>query len=610
MPGLFGCISLDSSVNLKTKVEDMSKICSYHPSRTLWKEDRLSSKFSEVRRWKRSIPGPAPYEVSEDGLGLLVDGWILSVEGEEVRDSAQAGLAVLESYRRKGPAFIENIDGEFNLFLSDEKNHVFMLANDRFGLRPLFYSQNDHVFAFGFEGKQVVSAMDNTPELDLQYAWNYLSYGRAVLGDYSFFKNVKMLRPACRVVVKAGKTDTTEYWRLEYKPQAITKSFTDELVDTFKTAVKRRIFSGVRYGLTLSGGLDSRMVAAALAEYTDQRVTAVTFGTLDSEEVRYACTVADRLGIAQKLIELVPGDFLKNARYGARLSEGHDLFVQSYGIKVFDSVKEEIDAAATGLALDLTLGGSYIDSLKTAVVQEKTDIERSLKKKLSYFPSEMLQKMFSADYRRIDKKNEHAIDELLKRCWQEDAENTADAFALYARVHRIVSFRQGWQRLFLEDITPTFDYTFMNLISKVPPEERRNHRIYIKFLEKLSPETAYIPYQRTNLPAIVPTQYWDEAIRIETERERLYDRINCETKLGIKYPRYSTNYGDWLRFDGEWRSFVSEILLPSNSKFYDLSHLDKTTVSTMVEEHQKGICDHRQRLLQIISLALAIEQNL
>ena len=134
---------------------------------------------------------------------------------------------------------------------------------------------------------------------------------------------------------------------------------------------------------------------------------------------------------------------------------------------------------------------------------------------MSYFSTDEVAQLFPHDHRQITEKNRQMIADLRSRYRQENMADTADAIALYARVQRIIFFRQGWQRLYVEDITPTFDYDFVDLLLSIPAAQRLDHKAYMHFLKLISPSTLGIPYQRTNLPAIVPVEYWEEG---ETDR--------------------------------------------------------------------------------------------
>ena len=344
MPGLFGCVLLNMKARCRPSGGHHGG-CLFLSSFTATCGSKTGCILQgvEVRRWRRDVPGPTPHYARNGDIRISVDGWILSVDGTRCSSPADSASLLIRSYQEKGHRFIDGVEGEFNLFLLDEKRNLSILANDRFGLRPCFYSYNEEVFCFGFEGKQIVRALERRPELDLGYAWNYLSFGRAVLGDHTFYKQVRTLGPASLVLIEKGKVAIQRYWRIQYRPTEIDADFYENLAGVFRRAVEKRIFPGVRYGLTLSGGLDSRVVAQVLSDKTSNSALAITFGNLESDEVRYAVSVADRLAMQKRIIELFPGDFIDNARLGSKFSEAHDLFVQSYGLKVFSAVKNNVD---------------------------------------------------------------------------------------------------------------------------------------------------------------------------------------------------------------------------------------------------------------------------
>src|SRR5262249_2427677 len=139
-------------------------------------------------------------------------------------------------------------------------------------------------------------------------------------------------------------------------------------IATFRQAVAHQTQALLRYGVSLSGGLDSRTVLCSLSQRKNGKLRAYSWGVSDiHDEVAIARHTAYQLGVPWQYLPLAPADFISQAGRGVFLTEGLDLAVQSYGLKVYPLIRQRTDALLTGLALDVTLGGSYLSpSLVTA----------------------------------------------------------------------------------------------------------------------------------------------------------------------------------------------------------------------------------------------------
>jgi asparagine synthetase B (glutamine-hydrolysing) len=347
-------------------------------------------------------------------------------------------------------------------------------------------------------------------------------------------------------------------------------------------------------------------LASVLAPATQGSAVACSYGIPDSQEVILAHAVANRLGMPWKCVPLGPSDFITHAAEGVRITEGLDLCVQSYGLVVYPKLSQEADIAFTGLALDVSLGGSYLDA---CLFNSDMDSEKALaiiRRKLSYFDDDLLRQLFGSS------QIVQTAENLLREVWEPNLMQTnwndfADQFALRFRASRMLFMRQNWQRLFLEDATPTFDNDFVDLILQIPTHERINHRIYKRFMQCLCPHLMDIPYQRTLLPPSVPIEFWEEGGRLEAQREALYENIWRATGQHIPYMRYATNYNEWFRMDAEWIKWTDNLLLGTECRLIGLG-LNHKTVRQILEEHRNGRRNHRQGLLQLLTLELFLRE--
>jgi asparagine synthase (glutamine-hydrolysing) len=551
---------------------------------------------------------------SRDGsVGVILDGWIWSFPSGETNDGpdgeVDAVTKCLEGYLREGIDFVRGLNGEFTMAVWDERDGSVWLVNDRYGLRPLQYCHDGDELFFAPEGKAILAATGKAPRLDMTMLMQYLAISRAFQGSRTFFRGITLLPPASILRWRSGTVTRERYWDYLYRPlPSIGDDFIEEMGAKFVRAVRRRAGKRYRHAVALSGGLDSRLVAGGLVEVGDKPPVALTFGIPDSDEVTLARRVADRLGIPWHFMELGPSDFIEQAPQAVRISEGLDLCVQGYGLSVFPKLAEMADVCFTGLLIGSLLSGRHMDA---ALLSPEMGGEEAFslirRREVSYFSDEILERMFVSG--NIASRSEA----ILRKMWEPEAMQTnwADHAERFFLQHRglVVITRQVWQRLFLEDASPSFDNDFIDMILQIPARERLNHKTYRRFINRLLPDLADIPYQRTLLPTSSPLEFWEEGSRIESLREALYRNISCATggDVHIPYKRYSTNYDEWLRLDKDWARFTDELLLSPSARFSDAG-IDGETVREMVLDHRAGKGNYRQGILQLMTLELFLRE--
>lgn len=602
MPGIVGVVSSDPRRDEAILDRMASAIC-HKPNYVVSRQRSRLGLFACVHLglFDHAVSVTSP----DSQVGLLLDGWIfepLDGSGERTDSGLDIAAYCLQRYLSQGIDFVRQINGQFNLVIWDERQGSVWLCNDRYGLRPLQYSVDGDGLLFAPEGKAILAGTKKSPKLDRITFVNYLLMGRAVPGSRTFFEGIQSLPAASILRWKNGQVTHTRYWDYVYKPRdVIDDDFIDELVEAFRRGVRRYIKPKYRYAITLSGGLDSRVVASALAQETQRSALACTFGMSESQEVTLARATADRLGMLWKYIPLEPKDFIVHASEAARLNEGLDLCVQGYALLVHSQLREYADIGFSGLSLDVSLGGSFLD---TRLLDPDMDSERAwglLRKKLSNFDDNTLRSLVNCEH------GLPAVDNV-QDVWEPGLKHTnwadhTDRFVLQYRQRRIIFLRQIWQRLFLEDATPTFDYDFIDLILQIPTRERLEHRTYRRFMQRLCPELMEIPYQRTLLPPAVPVEFWGESTRLEERREALYFDIWRATQgqVHLPYKRHGTNYDEWLRADEGWKAWTDKLLMSDDCRLLAFG-LNPSPVHQMVEEHRTGQREHRQCLLQLLTL--------
>jgi len=206
---------------------------------------------------------------------------------------------VLNAYLTWGAdAAVAKLRGMFAFAAIDFERQEVLLARDRLGKKPLFYTVKDGALIWSSELEplyQVAGPFDADPEaLDEYLAWQYIAAPRTI------YKGVRSLPPGhlATVDLKSGEIRERRYWDLQFREDRSLslEDWGERLDAAIRDAVKVRFMSDVPFGAFLSGGIDSSLVVAYMAELMEQPVKTFTIGfnEADFSETEYARQVAEQ----------------------------------------------------------------------------------------------------------------------------------------------------------------------------------------------------------------------------------------------------------------------------------------------------------------------------
>ena len=184
-------------------------------------------------------------------------------------------------YEEYGREMTSHLEGMFAFALYDIKNSLILLVRDRAGKKPLYYFQNGNVFVFASELRALSRHQAMPREISLQALSDYFSF-QYVPQPGTIFKNVFKLPPAHKLELntRSGKQNITRYWQVSYEPKC--EIFYNDASKTLRNlvteSVKARLMSDVPYGVFLSGGVDSTIIAGVMAEICESQVKAFSIG--------------------------------------------------------------------------------------------------------------------------------------------------------------------------------------------------------------------------------------------------------------------------------------------------------------------------------------------
>lgn len=225
---------------------------------------------------------------------------------------------LLELISRRGlETALNKVDGMFAFALWDRREKRLFLARDRFGEKPLFYTQRGDGFAFASELTALEKLKSLKLEVSRENVARYFSCGY-VPSPFSIYEDVFKLPPGSLLTWKAGEAPkVVEYWSIddvaraamsERRPITMADA-ADELDRLILASVAERMSADVPVGVFLSGGIDSSLVTAAMQKCASRPVTTLTLGFEDPRfnEANHARAVAEHLG-TNHVEEIVTAD--------------------------------------------------------------------------------------------------------------------------------------------------------------------------------------------------------------------------------------------------------------------------------------------------------------
>jgi len=568
-------------------------------------------------------PAGTSYCRTENGIELFVYGEIYPRLNDPHLNSWQGGRKwysefICDLYMRYNKRFVDYLNGEFCLVLLDHLKDLLVIANDRFAIRPWYVLETEHGFTLSPEVKALLPFLGRPPELDEEILAGFLAFNKIRLGNRTMIREIEVFPPASlwQVHLPSGRVEKTKYWTFHYNDSTtnapLSQDTIDQLVVCYRTVMDRRsrVHEKRRVGISLSGGLDSRTMVAAVPLERRKSILAFTYGILESDEVQIAQRVAETAGMPQTLYKLDAQDYVACAEASVQFSDELDLFVQGCQINWLTQAREHVDVMMTGIDLDVTLGGIYLEPDVMAAKNDE-DVFQLLCTKNTVFTQAELGDLLTPEFgRRAGEAPYLFVRDLIGKLNQDTPSAKYDLFINQYSMRRIIMLRYAMIRFFLETASPVYDYDLIDLILSLPVTHRAAHRAFVPFLHQLSPELEAIPYQRTLLPPSAPREFWLKSIEIERQKEKLYLDIWKASRgaVYLPYRRYYSNFDEWLRLNPGWLSLTDNLLKNQKSLLYQMEIIRKSYVENLIEQHRTGARSLRQRLICLMSAELYLRK--
>jgi asparagine synthase (glutamine-hydrolysing) len=277
--------------------------------------------------------GAQPMQSPDGGVVVVFNGEIynhhalrreLEGLGHHFRSRSDTEV-IVEGYRAWGAEVVARLDGMFAFAVWDVPRRRLLLARDRAGKKPLFYTDGPGPIRFASEAKAILAAgVEAAPNVD---ALPFLLTFGYTPAPWSMYRGIVQLPPASYLVAESDRPPRiTRYWRAPFAAPQL-RCTVDEAAagvrERLVAAVKRRLEADVPLGAFLSGGLDSTIVVGIMSQLSRQPVRTFSIGFAGDprfDETHYARIASRRFGTDHTEFTLEPSSF----NLVERLVELHD----------------------------------------------------------------------------------------------------------------------------------------------------------------------------------------------------------------------------------------------------------------------------------------------
>ncbi|MEP6922995.1 MAG: asparagine synthase (glutamine-hydrolyzing) [Pyrinomonadaceae bacterium] len=518
---------------------------------------------------------------------------------------------IIHLYERYGADCVQHLRGMFAFAIWDETANTLFIARDRVGKKPLLYShQSNGDLIFGSEFRALLAHESVGRTIDFEAIHHYLSF-LCVPAPLTAFRQIRKLEPAHWLLWKNGEIKTERYWLPDFskKIKISQPEAEEETLRILREAVKLRLISEVPLGAFLSGGVDSSLVVALMAEQSAKPVKTFSIGfeEQDYSELKYAKTVANHVGAEHHEFIVRPNAL-----------EVLPTLVEHYGEPYADSsaiptyyvareTRKHVTVALNGDGGDESFAG-YERYMAMRLAERYRQLPRLLRESLiakviELIPTSELKRSRARDLKRfLSAASLPSVERYFR--WS-SAFSSDFKIELYSNEfkHQTASFETSrilgdWfargngigivdKTMFTDQQTylPNDLLTKVDIASMAVSLEARSPFLDHKVIEF----AASLP-EKLKLNGTETKSLLKKAAARVVPREVLYRR-----KMGFGVP-----IGKWMR--SEMQPFVRETLL--GAKSLSRGFFNPLTVKKIVEQHTSGQKDHNQQLWTLLMLEL------
>ena len=588
MPGLVGIVSrYNDSIDIKDLLLDMCQVIQHEK---WYKTDTFIDKTLGLGRVHLGIfnPESQPIFNQDKTLCIIMEGEIYNYQNMKEECIAKGKKfyfnndpeLILHLYEEYGTDFVHKLNGFFTLAIWNEKTQKLLIVNDRYGFRPLYYTEYNGYLLFGSEIKAILQDKTQKKNVDDRSVADFFSFGY-ILGNKTFFQGIKLLPPASILTYNEGNISIDQYWDLEFNEEYSDQSeeyYVEKLSKLILQAVERQMKGNHRFGVPLTGGLDSRTIAASI-DKKYYPIHTFTFGKPDCDDAGFAYMLSKKLGTTHHFYEFEPAHLASYAEKVVYLTDGMKNCVHAHIYNILDGIHQNVDVIFDGIqGLRFVTPGSELYGADDAEIF--SDLFNPLKNIDQFFSDSY--------YLKIQQYLNHFSDDILINSDINLPFNRYNYYFLKQRKRRFSIFGPIILRTKVETRFPFYENEIMDFILTVPPVLRVNDYLFKKTIITLFPHLLTVPYQKTGLPL----NAGNLNLKAHEKIERVKALINSGVRRTIGYEsvfKDHSNYADynnWMRNDKKLREYIYDILL--DNRTLERPYFNQEYIKKIIDLHMSG----------------------
>lgn len=521
--------------------------------------------------------------------------------------------AILHLYAEYGDDCVDRLRGMFAFAIWDRNKRELFIARDRLGVKPLYYVHTaEGSLYFASEIKALLEARAVKPELNFRAFSDYLA-NHATSGEETLFVGVKRLLPGHTLRWRDGEIKIRKYWDVSFEKQAQAgrsdADYIAEWSELFKKSVQLRLMADVPLGMFLSGGIDSSAIAAVMSTLVDEPIKtfSVAFAEREANELEYARMVAQAYKTDHHEIVVTPEQFwakLPDLIWHEDEPLAHPSSVALYFVSHLAS--QHVKVVLTGEGSDELMAGyaRYRKTILNLALGEQyhrvvpSGVRDLVRKQFAGMTGSKLRLKLGRTFLNLSPDIESIYFDnfaVFSRSLQHqlltpDAMDRMGAIDPYAGVRDVLHDTDAQSlldRLLYADIKTYLHELLMkqDQMSMAASVESR-----VPFLDhKLVEFTSSLP-ERLKL-----RRWTTKYVLRQSMKGVLPPAILDRPKMGFPVP-----IGKWFR--GAYAPVLDEYVL--GSRAIDRGIFDADFVRSLVDQHQRGVANHSERLWSLVNLEM------
>ncbi len=563
--------------------------------------------------------GRQPIANEDESLQLVCNGEIynsptlreeLEEKGHRFRTRTDVEV-ILHLYEEYGRGCIPRLRGMFAFALWDIRQRKLLLVRDHMGQKPLFFCQAGDNFLFASEVKAILASGLVEPQMDLDALWHYVSL-RFIPDRYTLFKNIQKLPAATSVELQNGQLNFDRYWCPDYRQKlpANEEQVTDQLDELLRETVDMHLLSDVQVGTFLSGGIDSSLMAALAASFSENRVPAFSIGVRDERfnELPYARMVADKYNldareriVAPDLVQMVP-------KMIWHLDEPSDPF--GFGVYlVAEHAAEQVKVVLGGDGGDENFAG-YDRFSGQRLVDHYCALPEWFRKKFmsraiglipeSFGYKSLAQKASWVNDMSFYSSGERYAQSMSFLRFTQEAKGRLFTSAAQQKLTDADSLEKILSHFNAENVEELVDrMLFTDLMTRMP-----DHLLSIvdrmTMAHSLEDRSPLVDYRVVEFAASIPSALKLKGRNLKYILKKVASRYLPDELINRKKQGFSFPIGSWMRTD--LKVFIDNLF--QQSRFVELGIFSADEISRIWQEHVAGKVDHNYRLWILVNLEL------